>query len=137
MSKVFENEIRVRYGETDQMGIVYYGNYALYLELARTELLRSLGLSYKELEETGIQLPVVNLNVNYRKSATYDDLLRIETKIIGNINKKICFSSEIYNQLGDLVAKGDVELVFVDVDKKKVVRCPEAMIDKLSRYQWA
>ena len=89
MSDIFENKLRVRYGETDQMGYVYYGNYAQFLEVARTELIRSIGLSYKQLEEMGIRLPVVNLNIAYRQAAKYDDLLRLCTQIKGDISKKL------------------------------------------------
>ena len=76
-----ETEIRVRYGETDQMGFVYYGNYPLYYEVGRVEALRNLGLSYKEMEADGIALPVRKLEINYYKPALYDHLLRMETKI--------------------------------------------------------
>jgi acyl-CoA thioester hydrolase len=75
-------EIRVRYGETDQMGYCYYGNYAQYFEVGRVETLRSLGMSYKSLEENGIMLPVLDFSINYNKPALYDDLLTIETTIV-------------------------------------------------------
>lgn len=136
MNKVFENKLRVRYGETDQMGFVYYGNYALYLEVARTELIRSTGLSYKEMEERGIQLPVVNLNVNYRKPACYDDLITIQTKIVGEIGRKVCFSSELFNEQGDLLVKAEVELIGVNSNTKAVMSCPDDIKEKLSLYQW-
>ena len=73
--KIDEIQIRVRYGETDQMGVVYHGNYALYLEMGRIEWLRKLGISYKTMEENGIMLPVVSLHINYKKSAGYDDVI--------------------------------------------------------------
>jgi acyl-CoA thioester hydrolase len=136
MNKVFENKLRVRYGETDQMGFVYYGNYALYLEVARTELIRSTGLSYKEMEERGIQLPVVNLNVNYRKPACYDDLITIQTKIVGKIGRKVCFSSELFNEQGDLLVKAEVELIGVNSKTKAIMSCPDDIKEKLSLYQW-
>ena len=135
MNKVFENQIRVRYGETDQMGFVYYGNYALFLEVARTELLRDLNLSYAKLEEEGIQLPVVNLNINYRSAAKYDDLLSLKTVISGIISKKICFQTSIYNAEEKLVCEAEVTLVFVDKNKQRVITCPTELNAKLAKYQ--
>ncbi len=79
-----ETKLRVRYGETDQMGYVYYGNYAEYFEVGRVEWLRNLGISYKSLEESKIMLPVLHLNINYLKPAKYDDLLTIITTLKKN-----------------------------------------------------
>jgi len=135
MSKVFVNKLRVRYGETDQMGFVYYGNYAQYLELARTELIRSTGITYAELEKQGVQLPVVNLEINYRNPARYDDELRLETTIRGNISRKICFRTKIFKEDNTLLIEAKVELVFVNVKTEKVVRCPENLLDKLKEFQ--
>jgi acyl-CoA thioester hydrolase len=75
----YEFNVRVRYAETDQMGVVYHGNYAQYFEMGRVEWLRNLGVSYKSMEEAGIMLPVVSLTMNYKKPARYDDLLRVRT----------------------------------------------------------
>ena len=79
--KFDEIQIRVRYGETDQMGVVYHGNYALYLEMGRIEWLRKQGVSYKAMEENGIMLPVVSLSINYKKSACYDDVINVKTQL--------------------------------------------------------
>jgi len=136
MNNIFENTIRVRYGETDQMGVVYYGNYALYLEVARTELIRSTGLSYQKLEEEGFLLPVVNLNINYRRSAKYDEEILLKTKIIGPIDKKICFETEIFNPNNKLLCIARVELIFVQKTSGKVCSCPEKLQQILSKYQW-
>jgi acyl-CoA thioester hydrolase len=76
--KEHEFNVRVRYSETDQMGVVYH-NYAMYFEMGRVEWLRNLGISYKWMEESGIMLPVVSLNINYKKPARYDDLLKVKT----------------------------------------------------------
>lgn len=135
MSKVFTNKIRVRYGETDQMGFVYYGNYAQYLEVARTELIRSTGISYGELEKQGIQLPVVNLEISYRNPARYDDELTLETQILGTISRKLCFHTVIVNEEGDRVIEAKVVLVFVDVNSQKVVTCPGYLLEKLQEFQ--
>lgn len=134
MNKVFEHKVRVRYGETDKMGFVYYGNYALYLEEARTELIRKAGISYKEMEEKGIELPVVNLNITYRKPALYDDELLLKTTINNPIGKKIFFNTSIFNTNNHLLVEAMVTLVFFDTMNKKVISCPEFLEQKLKEY---
>src|SRR6056297_1919731 len=89
---------RIRYGETDQMGVVYHGNYAQYLEIGRVEWLRQLGISYKALEEKGVFLPVISLRMDFKKSAYYDDLITVETKLKNRPLVKIEFDYKIYNQ---------------------------------------
>lgn len=117
--------IRVRYAETDQMGVVYHGNYAQYFEMGRVEWLRNKGVSYKELEKTGIMLPVVSLSMNYRKPAVYDDELTVTTKLkyLGGV--KIEFDYEITNQQGDLLTTAHTVLVFVDMETKRPVAVPD------------
>jgi len=129
----FETKIRVRYGETDQMGFVYYGNYALYLEEARTEMLRSVGFTYKEMEEMNVFLPVVNMNTRYRNAAKYDDLLTIKTIIKGNPTRKIIFETKIYNAQKLLLNESEVILVFMDKDNQ-IISCPENILSALSKY---
>lgn len=136
MNKPFVNTLRVRYGETDQMGYVYYGNYALYLELARTELIRNVGVSYKDLEKDGIMLPVSELNISYRSAAKYDDELTMQTHIIGDINRKITFKTIIHCD-NRLVAEGNVSLFFVDANTRKVISCPEHIKQKLVEFSEA
>lgn len=134
MSKnTFEIQIRVRYGETDQMGFVYYGNYALYLEQARTEMLRSVGYTYKEMEEKGILLPVVNMDTRFIGSGKYDDLLTIRTYIKGIPNRKIIFYTEIFNEQEELLNKSEVILVFMN-PKGKVISCPQDILDSLKKF---
>jgi acyl-CoA thioester hydrolase len=113
---MFKNnhQIRVRYGETDQMGYCYYGNYAQYFEVGRVEALRSLGLSYKSLEDDGIMLPVLDFNVKYIAPAYYDDLLTIETTIERIDGARLYFSYEIKNEAGKLISKATTTLVFVN-----------------------
>ena len=127
----FETKIRVRYGETDQMSFVYYGVYAQYYEVGRVELLRSLGLTYKELEEMGFALPVVNLNINYKKPAYYDDELTIRTTIKKLPSAKIIFDYETYNEQGNLLNTGEVVLVFLDKETGKPCFTPEVIMEKL------
>ena len=126
----FETKIRVRYGETDQMSFVYYGVYAQYYEVGRVELLRSLGLTYKELEEMGFALPVVNLNINYKKPAYYDDELTIRTTIKELPSAKITFYYEMLNANNELLNIGEVVLVFVNKETGKACFAPEIVINK-------
>ena len=126
----FETKIRVRYGETDQMSFVYYGVYAQYYEVGRVELLRSLGVTYKELEEMGFALPVVNLNINYKKPAYYDDELTIRTTIKKLPSAKITFYYEMLNANNELLNIGEVVLVFVNKETGKPCFAPEMVINK-------
>jgi acyl-CoA thioester hydrolase len=126
-----ETKLRVRYGETDQMGYVYYGNYAEYFEVGRVEWLRNLGISYKSLEESKIMLPVLHLNINYLKPAKYDDLLTIITTLKKKPLVKIEFHLEIYNQNNDLLTTGTTTLVFIDMIKNKPSKAPQILIDKI------
>ncbi|HIG32933.1 MAG TPA: acyl-CoA thioesterase [Flavobacteriales bacterium] len=126
----FETKIRVRYGETDQMSFVYYGVYAQYYEVGRVELLRSLGVTYKELEEMGFALPVVNLNINYKKPAYYDDELTIRTTIKELPSAKITFYYEMFNANNELLNIGEVVLVFVNKKTGKPCFAPEMAINK-------
>ena len=126
----FETKIRVRYGETDQMSFVYYGVYAQYYEVGRVELLRSLGLTYKELEEMGFALPVVNLNINYKKPAYYDDELTIITTIKELPSAKITFYYEMLNANNELLNIGEVVLVFVNKETGKPCFAPEVIMEK-------
>lgn len=130
----FEVNIRVRYSETDQMGFCYYGNYAQYFEVARVETLRSLGISYKDLEDSGIMLPVTKFNVEYYEPAKYDDLLTIKTSIVEMPNVKLAFNYETLNEAGKLLNKAFTELVFVNSEKKKPIRCPERLSSELKKH---
>ncbi|WP_420602061.1 acyl-CoA thioesterase [Flagellimonas sp.] len=122
---------RVRYGETDQMGIVYHGNYAQYLEMGRVEWLRALGITYKSMEENGIILPVISLQINYKKSALYDDLLTVETKIKKPPLVKIEFDYKIYNQEKELLVEANTVLAFMDKKTNKPIKCPNSILERL------
>lgn len=124
---VSKTNIRVRYGETDQMGYVYYGNYALYYEVGRVEALRELGTSYRELEENGVMLPVMEVQSRYLKAARYDDLLQITTIMDEMPQARITFRYEIHNESGELLHTAKVVLVFVDAQTMRPVRCPDMM----------
>lgn len=126
-----EIQLRVRYGETDQMGIVYHGNYAQYFEMGRTEWLRKTGFSYKQMEDEGIMLPVISLSLNFKKSARYDDLLKVKTTLVKRPTAKIEFDYEITNESGEILTTGNSILVFLDKAKNRPTRCPDYILDKL------
>ncbi|MGJ8714084.1 MAG: acyl-CoA thioesterase [Maribacter stanieri] len=127
------NEIsfRIRYSETDQMGVVYHGNYAQYLELARVEWLRSLGISYKSIEEGGIMLPVISLSINFLKPALYDDLITVKVILNKKPAVRIEFDYEIINEAGELLATANTVLVFMDMKRIRPTKCPQVLLDKL------
>jgi acyl-CoA thioester hydrolase len=128
-----ETEIRVRYGETDQMGVVYHANYAVYFEVGRTEWLRQFGLSYSSMEAEGIILPVISLNINYKNSARYDDVLKVKTTLKKMPTATIEFEYELVNQNGDLLATGLTTLAFIDIERNRPTRCPKYLLDKLQK----
>ena len=127
----YEKKIRVRYAETDQMSYVYYGVYAQYYEVGRVELLRSIGISYKTIESLGYTLPVVNLNINYKKPAFYDDELTLKTSILKIPTSKITFYHKIYNEANHLINTGEVTLAFVNKITGRVCSAPDFILDKL------
>ena len=130
--KKFSTNIRVRYGETDQMGVVYHGNYASYFEIARTEWLRNLGITYKELENKGIMLPVISLFFNFIKSAKYDDVLTITVILKKKPLVKIEFDYEIYNQNKEKISTGNSVLAFINMRTYKPIKCPDYILEKLN-----
>jgi len=121
-------EVRVRYGETDQMGIAYYGAYPLYLEVGRVEAMRAVGMPYAALEARGIMLPVRTLEIEYRKPALYDSLIRIETIVAPPTGSRLAFQHRLFNEAGDLLAEARVELVFVDAQSRRPLRAPEDFV---------
>jgi len=112
-----ETDIRVRYVETDQMGVVYHGNYFTFFEIARTELLRSCGYTYREMEESGVFAVVVKAECSYRKAAKYDDLLTIRTVLKRVTRVKIEYEHQVYRDT-ELLATGHITLAFVDSEGK-------------------
>ncbi len=124
-----ETTLRVRYGETDQMGFVYYGVYAQYYEVGRVETMRSLGFSYRDMEEAGVMMPVINLTVNYKKPARYDDEVRIVTTVKQLPSVRITFEYECYNQHNELLNTGSVMLVFMDKVTSRPMQPPTWFMD--------
>ncbi|OZV66422.1 acyl-CoA thioesterase [Winogradskyella aurantia] len=129
-----ETKIRVRYGETDQMGVVYHANYAIYFEVGRTEWLREFGLSYSSMETEGIMLPVISLSINYKNSARYDDVLKVKTTLKKMPSASIEFDYELFTEKGVLLATGYTKLAFIDVQRNRPTRCPKYLLDKLQNY---
>lgn len=129
-----ETFVRVRYGETDQMGYVYYGNYAMYYEVARVESLRQLGLTYRELEAMGVMMPVLENHSRYIAPGKYDDNLRIVTTLREKPSVRIRFEYEIFNESNVLIHTGETLLVFIDMKTNKPCRPPEAMLKVLAPY---
>ena len=127
--KIDKIQIRVRYGETDQMGVVYHGNYALYLEMGRIEWLRKLGVSYKSMEENGVMLPVVSMNVNFKKSASYDDVINVKTQVKKRPTAKIEFDYEITNERGEILTTASTVLVFVNMKTGRPIKAPDYILD--------
>lgn len=130
----FQNQIRIRYADTDQMGYMYYGNYAAFYEVARTEMLRSTGITYKELEEMGVMMPVIELNCKFIKPAFYDEVITIHTVIRELPSVRINFEHELFNEKGELINKGVAKLVFVNMKTKKPCLPPQIFQDKLLPY---
>jgi len=129
-----EIKIRVRYGETDRMGYVYYGNYAEYFEVARVEALRNLGFSYKKLEDEGIMLPVLNFSVKYLKPNYYDDELTIKVIIKEIPMARIRFDYEVYNEKDELTTVADTTLVFINRMANKPCSAPHDFTDALKKF---
>ncbi|TDN88697.1 acyl-CoA thioester hydrolase [Salegentibacter sp. 24] len=129
--KSHESFVKVRYAETDQMGVVHHGNYAQYLEIARLDWLSALGISYKTMEENGVMLPVYELNTKFLKPAVFEDELKIQVILKELPSVKITFEYLIFNQCEDLLTKAYTTLVFMDAKTKKPIRCPQYILDKL------
>jgi acyl-CoA thioester hydrolase len=125
---ITETYIRVRYAETDQMNVVYYGNYAQYFEVARAESIRNLGFTYKEMEELGVIMPVVEMQTKFLRPARYDDLLNIKTFLKElPVDHRIVFEHEVYNQQKKLLTLGKVILYFVKIGSYEKTQMPEAL----------
>lgn len=126
-----QTKIRIRYGETDQMGYVYYGNYAQFFEIGRVEMLRALGVSYKSLENKGILLPVSEYSVKYLKPALYDDEITIKTMLTELPSARIKFDYEIYNESGVLLTTAKTTLVFIKKENMRPTFPPQELVSKI------
>lgn len=117
-------EFRPRYSETDQMGVVYYGNYASYFEVGRVELLREIGMTYAQMESNGTMLPVVHMSIDFKRGAKYDEVIFLETKLIELPTRKISFYHHLRDAKGNTLVTGKVVLVFCDTETFKPKSCP-------------
>ncbi len=127
-----EIPIRVRYGETDQMGVVHHGNYALYLEMGRTEWLRKKGVSYNQMEKNGIMLPVISMRLDFKKSAVYDEVVKVKTQLKKTPSVRIEFDYEITNQADEIIVTASTELVFINMETKRPMKCPDYILEKMN-----
>jgi len=127
-------KLRVRYGETDQMGYMYYGNYAEFYEVGRVEMLRSLGLTYRGMEEFGVMMPVLELKCRYIKPALYDEEITIKVIMETMPGVRIHFKYELTNEQGELINLGETLLVFVDMKTKRPCMAPQYFLDKMRPY---
>ena len=128
-------KIRVRYAETDQMGVVYHGNYFLYFESARAESIRQLGLTYADMEKMGVIMPVVDIHCRYLRPARYDDLLTVKTILKElPVHHKIEFHHEVFNEQEELLAVGRIILYFMEATTMKRTVMPDQLSEKLQPY---
>ncbi|UTW64767.1 acyl-CoA thioesterase [bacterium SCSIO 12741] len=129
-----ETNLTVRYAETDRMGYVYYGNYAAFYEVGRVDAMKKLGVSYKDLEDSGILMPVLEYNIKYFKPAYYDDELTIVTSVKELPRARITFYYECFNAAGDKLNAGFTTLVFVSKETGRPVAAPDSILGKLKEY---
>jgi len=127
-------KIRVRYGETDQMGYMYYGNYAEFYEVGRIEMLRSLGMTYSAMEESGIMMPVLELHCKYLKPALYDEEISVKVIMDKLPGVKIHFRYELYNHNEELINTGETLLVFINMKTNRPCLPSQEFIDKLKPF---
>ncbi|MBK0369983.1 acyl-CoA thioesterase [Flavobacterium agrisoli] len=128
-------KVRVRYSETDQMGVVYHGNYVPYFEIGRVEWLKNQGVSYKDMELSGIGLPIVSMTINYKKSARYDELLTVHTNFKSQTSVKIEFDCAIYNEANELLTTASFLLVFVSLKSGRPIAPPDYILDIIKKLQ--
>lgn len=129
-----ETQIRVCYADTDKLGVVYYGTYPRFYEIARTELLRNYGISYREIEENGLVWPVRSLNITYLKSAYYDDLLTVRSSVEEIPYVRLKIKTEIFNAQKELINHGEVVLISTNPITGKAMRTPKWLIEKFEEF---
>jgi acyl-CoA thioester hydrolase len=131
---IYDHHLRVRYGDTDQMGYVYYGNYAYYYEQARSEAIRHSGVTYKQIEDSGTMMPITRMTTKYIQPALYDDLLTIKTIIPAMPGRIITFQYQVFNENKVLLNEGETQLIFIDANTKKIKTVPPVLVEKLKPY---
>jgi acyl-CoA thioester hydrolase len=131
---VRETKIRVRYGETDQMGYMYYGNYAQFYEVGRVEMLRSLGMTYRSMEEAGVIMPVLDLHCKYIKPALYDEEITVKVTVAKMPGMRIHFSYELFNEAQELINIGETTLVFLDIKTRRPCLPSEDFLNRMKPF---
>jgi len=131
---IHSTKIRVRYGETDQMGYMYYGNYAEFYEVGRVEMLRSLGLTYSGMEESGIKMPVLELHCKYLKPALYDEEITVKVIMDKLPGIRIHFRYELFNEKNELINTGETLLVFINMHTNRPCLPSQEFLDKLKPF---
>jgi len=132
---ITETQIRIHYALTDQMGVVYHGHYAQFYEIGRSEAIRQIGYTYKDIEAMDIIMPVVDIHSRFLRPAKYDDLITVKTTLKEMpANFKIVFQAEIFNEQDELLNTGEVSLFFVDAKTMKRCNMPEELKKKLEKY---
>ena len=129
-----ETKIQIRYDEVDKMGYVYHGNYAKYFHISRTELMREIGFSDKELEAQNIILPVIEMNIKYKNPVFYDDIITIKTSLNHIPGSRMKFLHEVRNHNNELINQAESTVVFVDMHTRKPIKAPERIVDKIKLY---
>ncbi len=127
-------KIRIRYADTDQMGFVYYGNYPIFYEIGRVEAMRALGFSYKNLEDSGIMMPVLESSSKYLLPAKYDEMINLRTTITALPKVKIYFTYEIFNEVGKLIHTAETTLAFIKKSTMRPCRVPDEITQLLAPY---
>lgn len=131
---IYEHHLGVRYGDTDRMGYVYYGNYGYYYEQARSEAIRHSGVTYKEIEDSGTMMPITRMTTKYIQPALYDELLTIRTIIPAMPGRIVTFQYEVFNENKVLINEGETQLIFIDVITKKIKTVPSILVEKLKPF---
>ena len=129
-----ETKIRVRYAEVDRMGYLHHGNYASYFEQARTDLIRKIGMSYREIEDHGIAMPVRDMHIRFLYPAGYDEVLTIHTTLRNRPKVRLEFEYQVYNEKGTLICEASTILVFTNSESRKPVRMPDFFIPLIAPY---
>lgn len=127
-------KLRVRYSETDQMGYMYYGNYAQFYEVGRVEMLRSLGMTYKSMEESGIIMPVLDMKCKYIKPALYDEEITIKVTMAKMPSVRIHFAYQLFNEKLELINEGETTLVFIDIKRNKPCLPGADFLERLQQF---
>jgi acyl-CoA thioester hydrolase len=130
---VTETQVRVRYAETDKMGFVYYGNYPQYYEVGRVEAMRNLGMSYREMEEQGVMMPIASMQIKYIRPAYYDDLLTVRTIVKELPTSRMHFSYEILNPEGVIINKGETVLAFINMSTGRPCAAPDYFLERMKK----